>query len=191
MQLIDAAQALFETGGADAMSFRAIAQAAGCSHAKPYSYFDNKADLIDQLRVRSYQWLRDVIAVAASGAPDPVTALEDMARAYVLAAAERPRMYELLYTDQGAMDEDAPELIAAKLDAIGVCEGVIAAAGTHGDLRFACDPKTTAHLFWAAAHGLTSLHNDGFLVVGRSLDDLLPHLFASLIAGQTIASEDR
>ncbi|MEM7091635.1 MAG: TetR/AcrR family transcriptional regulator [Actinomycetota bacterium] len=188
-ELLDSAQRLFERGGSEAMSFRALATEAGCSHAKPYSYFENKADLIDQLRIRAYLWMRDVIAFAAADAADPLTALQRLADAYVQAATERPRMYELLYTDQGAMDEAAEPLIDAKLACIGVCEQVIAAAADEATAPLATDPLTAAHLFWSAAHGMVSLHNDGFFVVDRSLDELRAPLFAALTTGLTSTRE--
>ncbi len=181
--LLDAAQRLFEDGGFDAMSFRAIASDVGCSHTKPYSYFDGKADLVDHLRLRSYEWLRDVLTVAASNRDDPLEALDDLANAYVKAGRDRPRMYELLYTDQGSMSETEPRLMTAKLAAIGVCEMVIESAAATGRATFASDPSTTAHVFWAAAHGLVSLDAGGFLVVGRSIEELMPVLFTTVIAG--------
>lgn len=184
-QLLDAAQELFEEGGLDAMSFRAIAQRAGCSHTKPYSYFDDKSDLVDHLRIRAYRWLEELLEEAASLAADPLDALDRLASAYVDAGLARPRMYELLYTSDGSSPETSPELLAAKLDSIGVCERVIREIDESGLATFTADPTTSAHVFWAAAHGLVSLHHGGFLVVGRRLDQLMPTLFAGVTTGLT------
>ncbi|MEM7287428.1 MAG: TetR-like C-terminal domain-containing protein, partial [Actinomycetota bacterium] len=110
-------------------------------------------------------------------------ALRAMAHAYVRAGIDRPQMYALLYSTEGAMPEAEPRLLAAKVEALGVCRGVIEAAVADGQLDLATDPETSAHTFWVGAHGLVSLELGGFLVVGRSVDDLLDPLVTILIEG--------
>ncbi len=182
-ELLDAATGLYEDGGFDAMSFRAIADAAGCSHTKPYRYFDSKADLIDHLRIDAYDWLRDLLTVAASTEEDPIDALQALSEAYVRSGVANPRRYELLYTDRGRMGEDEPRLMRSKLAALAVCENVIQAAIDDGRVTFDHDAATTAHLLWTAGHGLVALHTGGFFVVGRSVEQLTSTLFASVLAG--------
>ena len=186
--LLDVAQKLYEASGIDGMSFRSIAAAHGCSATKPYLYFDSKADLVDGLRIRAYEWMHDVLVVAASGARDPFEALRNLAIAYVRAGLERPKMYELLYSQAGAMAETEPILLKAKLAAIGVCRQVIGEVAASTGVDVIDDPETAAHQFWVAAHGLVSLQHGGFLVVGRTIDQLLPTLFASMIRGVTGAN---
>lgn len=181
--LLDAAQALYEDGGSEAMSFRAIASSAGCSHSKPYSYFDSKADLVDALRIRSYEMLHERLSMAAALHEEPIDSLRELAEAYVRFGVQRPRMYGLLYSDEGQMSETLPALFDAKIAALGICRDVIAEAAEAGSLDLATDPFTSAHVFWAGAHGLVELHLGGFLVVGRSIDELLPNLFETLIDG--------
>lgn len=186
--LLDVAQRLYETNGLDGMSFRSIASEYGCSTTMPYSYFDSKAGLIDGLRIRAYEWIRGVLTLAASSADEPIAALQDMAAAYVRAGIERPGMYELLYSRSGAIEETEPALGDAKLSALNVCRDVITAAADSAGIELAADPDTTAHLFWVAAHGLVSLEHGGFLVVGRTIDQLLPALFATMTTGMTASS---
>lgn len=183
--LLRVARELYEEGGLEAMSFRAIAARMGCSPTMTYSYFASKADIVDGLRIEAYGWIRDVISVAASGAEDPIDALQALAAAYVRAGIEHPRRYELLYSDAGLLDETDFRLVDAKLAALGVCQQVIEAAAASADVVLAFDPATTAHLFWVAAHGLVSLQTGGFLVVGRTVDQLLPALFAAMSVGVT------
>ncbi|MEM7272074.1 MAG: TetR/AcrR family transcriptional regulator [Actinomycetota bacterium] len=184
-RLLDVAQALYEQDGADAMSFRAIASLAGCSHTKAYSYFTSKADIIDALRVRAYEWVLSTLSTAAALHDDPMCALRGLAEAYIREGVARPRMYELLYTATGEADEEDPRLMEAKTAALGVCADVIDAAATEAGVEFVVDPLTAAHIFWAGAHGVVDLELGGFLVVGRSLDDLLPVALSTLISGLT------
>jgi len=69
-----------------------------------------------------------------------------------------------------------------------VCRDVISAAADSAGVQLVADPDTTAHLFWVAAHGLVSLELGGFLVVGRTLDQLLPALFTTMTTGMTTAT---
>jgi len=187
--LLDVAQKLYESGGPEQMSFRAIASAYGCSTTMPYSYFDSKAAIVDALRIRAYEWLQGVLEDASRTTPDPLEALRALAAAYVRAASDRPRLYELLYAGGGAIAETEPELVEAKLGTLGVCQRIIEAVADSTDLRLRADPETTAHLFWIAAHGLVSLQAGGFLVVGRTLDQLLPVLFDALSTGMVEQEE--
>lgn len=184
-RLLDSAQELYEAGGIEAMSLRAIATTYGCSATMPYSYFASKADVVDGLRIRSYLWIYDVLSVAASGADDAVAALNAMATAYVTAGVDRPRMYELMYSRDGEMAETEPALLEAKDAALGVCEKVIREAVESGTATLTTDSDTAAHLFWTSAHGLVSLEHGGFLVVGRTIDELLPTLFTTMVLGLT------
>lgn len=181
--LLDVAQRLYEAGGLEGMSFRAIATEYGCSYSMPYSYFDSKADLVDGLRFRVYDWLHDLLAKAAAGADDPTDALEAIAETYVEAGLSRPRFYELLYSDAGALPEDDPAFVRVKLRSLNVCRDAIVAAAEHDGRTLTTDPDTAASLFWVAAHGLVSLQVGGFLVVGRTGEDILPRLFTTMTRG--------
>lgn len=181
--LLEAAQTLFEDGGSEAMSFRAIANSAGCSHSKLYSYFESKADLIDALRLRAYQVLYERLSVAAGGKDNPLDSLRALADAYLRFGLERPRMYGLLYSREGQMGESESPLYEAKVAALGVCHDAIAAAAKEGLVDLDVDPFTAAHIFWSGAHGLVELELGGFLVVGRTVDDLSTDLVGVLIDG--------
>lgn len=181
--LLDIAQELFEAGGLAAMSFRAISSRYGCSSMKAYSYFSSKADIVDALRIRAYHWLEAALTKAARSKADPLEALRSIAIAYVEGAQTRPRMYELLYTPYGEKDETHPELMAAKVSALGVCQKAIEAVANLPEYRLKFEPGKAAHLFWIAAHGLVSLQDGGFLVVGYVAEDILPALYDTTING--------
>lgn len=181
--LLDVAQELFEAGGFEVMSFRRIASRYGCSSMKAYSYFTSKADIIDALRVRAYRWLQAELEAAPGSASGPREALEAITLAYLEAASERPRMYELLYSHHGEKDESHPELYGAKLGALGVCQKAIAALADLPNYHLKLEPDKAAHLFWIAAHGLVSLRAGGFLVVGYDADDLMPALLETTMNG--------
>ena len=167
------------------MSFRAIASEYGCSYSMPYSYFESKADLVDGLRFRVYAWLHDVLCEARDATSDPVEALDAIAETYVASGLSRPRFYELLFSDAGALPEDDDALVRDKLHALHVCRDAIVDAADHAGLTLTTDPDTAANLFWVAAHGLVSLELGGFLVVGRTATEILPQLFTTMTRGLT------
>ena len=181
--LLDVAQELFEAGGFEAMSFRAIAARYGCSSMKAYSYFSSKADIVDALRIRAYDWLKENLKEASRSTADPREALERITFAYLDAARERPRMFELLYTHYGEINEDHPKLLDAKKGALGVCQSAIETLAKQPDYHLKFEPNKSAHLFWVAAHGLVSLQAGGFLVVGFDADEILPTLFETTLNG--------
>ena len=181
--LLEAAQVLFEEGGTEAMSFRAIAKSVGSSHSKLYSYFDSKADLVDALRLRTYELLFDRLSAAAVAEKDPIESLRALAEAYLRFGLERPRMYGLLYSREGQLGESDSPLYEAKVAALGVCRDAIVVAAEAGLIDLTVDPLTAAHIFWSGAHGLVELELGGFLVVGRTVDDLSAKIVTVLIDG--------
>ena len=181
--LLDVAQELFEVGGVETMSFRAIAKRYGCSSMKAYSYFESKADIIDALRIRAYDWLAHELNAAMQDALDPRDALKRITLAYLSSAIERPRMYELLFTHLGQKEENHPDLINAKVRALGVCQDAIVRMADESDLQLKFEPEKAAHLFWVAAHGVVSLHAGGFFVLSYGADEILPTLFDTTMSG--------
>lgn len=181
--LLDVAQELFEAGGVAAMSIRAISSRYGCSSMNAYSYFSSKADIVDALRIRAYRWLQAELTKAARSKADPVESLRGVTFTYFDAALTRPRMYELLYTPHGEKDEAHPDLIAAKVGALGVCQNAIEAVAALPEYTLNFEPRKAAHLFWISAHGLVSLQCGGFLVVGYEADEILPTLYETTIKG--------
>jgi AcrR family transcriptional regulator len=183
-EILDAAESLFREQGLDAVSFRRIAAKHGCSQATPYRYFPSKAHVVLGLRIRAYDAMGGSLAEASENEADPVERLRAIARAYVEFALAQPDTYSLLF-DVGPIAEDDSDLARAKREALGVCRDALERAEASGDLKLRTDPLTAAHLFWAAAHGAVSLHLGGQLVVGRSLEEIVPTLITTLTLGLT------
>lgn len=182
-EILDAAQDLFETQGATAVSLRRVAARVGCSYTTPYRYFDGKEAVVAGLRIRAYEKIGEKLEAARASEPQAIEGLRALSRAYVDFALERPETYGLLYRIPPNGEEDDPALTRAKHDALDVCRLAIARAEEEGDLALNTDPLTAAHLFWASAHGAVSLHLGGQLVMGRSLDDIVPILIGTLTRG--------
>lgn len=180
--ILDAAQALFEEQGLEAVSLRRIAGRAGCSPNTPYRVFPTKEHVLLGLRIRAYESVQQRLAAAAGSTPPGTAQLRAIAEAYVAFALARPATYALLFR-VGEAAEDDPELMAAKRDALDVCRRAFTDAAEQGDVQIEEDALTAAHLFWAAAHGAVSLHLGGQLVMGRELEKIAPTLITTLMTG--------
>ena len=123
-----------------------------------------------------------MLVEASEKEADPVERLRTIARAYVEFALAQPGTYALLF-DLNPTVEDDSDLARAKGEALGVCRDALKHAASSGGLKLRTDPLTAAHLFWAAAHGAVSLHLGGQLVVGRSLEEIMPTLISTIMLG--------
>ena len=72
---------------------------------------------------------------------------------------------------------------AGKVGVLGVCQNAIEAVADLQEHTLKFEPRKAAHLFWIAAHGLMSLRDGGFLVVGHAADEILPTLYETTING--------
>lgn len=184
-QILDAAMTLFDDGGIDAVSFRQVAAALGCSYSAPYRYFSSKDELLTALRARAFRWIEQVMLDATStqrSARDQLTAL---AQAFIRAALAHPNRYALMFFELPNTDlaQRSLELITAKRDSLDVCTRVVQDGIARGELALNVDPLTASHVFWAGAHGLVSLEIAGQLVMGRQIDALIPTMIGTLMQG--------
>jgi len=182
-EILDAAMRVFESGGGiEAVSFRNVAAAAGCSYSAPYRYFTGKEDLLNALRARAFRWMEGEMAVAIKAKQAAIPRLEALARAYIAAGIARPERYELMFFAKEGPDSLSLslELKAAKRDALDVCTRVIRDGQAAGELRADLDALTASHMFWASAHGLVALEVAGQFVMGRTVDQLIAPMLQTL-----------
>lgn len=100
-QILAAAMALFEAGGADAVSIRAIAASLGMSPMAPYRYFADKAALLNALWAASIDELLHCLQ-SSHVVTDPVQLRHRaMIRAYLDYWGAHVEQYRLLYLTQG------------------------------------------------------------------------------------------
>jgi AcrR family transcriptional regulator len=140
------AAALVAERGADGISLRELARAAGVSHAAPAHHFTDRRGLFTALAAEGWRKL----AVALTEArPDFI----DAALAYVRFALNHPGHYAVMF-DSSLVDPDDPELVAAQ-NAAGaeLAHGV----STLKDPRAKTDPEGAALAAWSLVHGFSML----------------------------------
>jgi AcrR family transcriptional regulator len=140
-----AAQLVAERG-ADGVSLRELARAAGVSHAAPAHHFVDRRGLFTALAAQGWRMLAADLAQAR---PE----FGDAALAYVGFALEHPGHYEVMF-DRSLVDPENAELVAAQ-DAAGA--ELASGVGTLDDPRAAEDPQAAALAAWSLVHGFAML----------------------------------
>ena len=132
--------------GADGISLRELARAAGVSHAAPAHHFTDRRGLFTSLAAEGWRNL----AVALAGArPD----FGEAALAYVRFALDHPGHYAVMF-DRALVDPADQELIAAQAAAgTELAQGV----STLDDPRAKRDSQAAALAAWSLVHGFSLL----------------------------------
>lgn len=160
--ILGQAATLVAERGADGLSLRELARAAGVSHAAPAHHFTDRRGLFTALAAEGFQLLTSALAAAR---PDFVAA----ARAYVRFALDHPGHYEVMW-DRSLYDASDPELVAAQAAAGAELDRGV---GTLTDPRAKARPAEAALAAWALVHGFSSLWLNGAIAQGDPAADPL------------------
>jgi AcrR family transcriptional regulator len=140
--------------GADGLSLRELARAAGVSHAAPAHHFTDRRGLFTALATEGFRKLADALAGAR---PDFL----DAALAYVRFAINHPGHYAVMF-DKSLYDASDTELVAAETAAGAE---LAAGVGTLDDARAKDDPQAAALAAWSLVHGFS------LLLLNNAVDD--------------------
>jgi AcrR family transcriptional regulator len=150
---------LLETGSAEAVSIRAVADRVGVTPPSIYRHFADKNDLIFEVCAGHFAALDEFLAGAAEGVDDPVDRLRAMGLAYMRFGLNNPEPYRILFMTRA--DETPEEYKAVVLRDNAAFDQVRRRAQECIDAgRFRpgfTDAYRLAIGFWARVHGLTSL----------------------------------
>jgi AcrR family transcriptional regulator len=153
---------LIQTGDQEAVSIRAIAEAAGVTPPSIYLHFADKDELLAAVCEVRFAELDRCMAEAAASVDDPLEALWARGRAYVQFGLENPEHYRILFMTRplaGAGSADAGEPDPNRLPglaAFGHLVEDVARAMDAGAIA-AGDPFLVATGLWTSVHGVTSL----------------------------------
>ena len=151
-EIVDAARALLEEEGPDAVSMRRVAERLGIRAPSIYKHLPDKQALETAIVSAAFEEQAAAFAAAIDGSPDPLASL---AAAYRAFAHAHPHLYRLMTERPLQRDRLAPgvEESAARplVDAVG------------GD-------TDRARAVWAFAHGMTILELDGRFPADADLD---------------------
>jgi AcrR family transcriptional regulator len=180
-ELVELALRRFAEDGYAGVTLRGLARDLGVSHAMMYRYVADLDDLFAAVRLRSLERFAAYHEARLAPIDDAREALREGARSYVDFAASEPHAFRVLF-DLHQPDLDAhPELKAAHRRAFRILEKILRRAVDTGVVRG--DPAALTLKFWAATHGLVTLHLAGQLASRRALAALAVSMADALVAG--------
>jgi AcrR family transcriptional regulator len=153
--LLEAAGALLDTGGPDAVTLREVGARTGVSRSAPYRHFTNKETLLTALAANALNQLGDTLEHLASDDDPPEQSLRAALLSLVAIGRTRPHLYRLMFTtpagDPTAAVRAAERTQDLFLDMVGRIVG----------------PERARHygaLLLTTAHGTTDLELSGHFV---------------------------
>jgi AcrR family transcriptional regulator len=154
--LLDATERLMlESGHADAVSIRAIADAVGVTPPSIYLHFPDKESLIFAVCERHFEAFDSVIEDAGRSTDDPVESLRRRGRAYVRFGLENPEPYRILFMTRSDGERQRDALSGAGARAFQHLVDAVQRCIDAGAFR-SVDPVLAATGVWMAVHGVTS-----------------------------------
>jgi AcrR family transcriptional regulator len=160
-RLVAAATALLDSGGDDAVTLRAVAQASGVSHNAPYKHFENRDALLAAVAMADFARLGRSFKAARKSAKSPTGKLMKGLRIMLEFSYRHPARYGLLFNN--------PKIAAATGELKKTAGGafyefveMVKECAAARELRDA--PGTTiASLLFATMHGLIAIEANGGL----------------------------
>jgi AcrR family transcriptional regulator len=168
--LVAAAAALLERDGAEALSFRAVARAAGVSQAAPYNHFTGREELLATIAEQGFRALEAAQIAAADRAGPGASRVISLGMDYIAFAIAHPQLYRLMFGVGVASWCAYPDVAEAKHRAFEPTRAVL--AGYLGADAPAATREAAAHAGWGLVHGLAMLRLDGSVATGAGSDDL-------------------
>jgi AcrR family transcriptional regulator len=156
--LLDAAEAIIDRNGVDALTLRGAAREAGVSHGAPAHHFGDLAGLLSDVAAAGFVRLRETIEAEAAGA-EPEDYVRALGRGYVRFARRHPGVFLLMFRS-GRLDWSSPALSAAGPAAFALLSRRGPDAQDEGD---AVERLAVASTRWSLVHGLAMLVIDGRL----------------------------
>jgi AcrR family transcriptional regulator len=190
--LIDAALALVEEGGVEAVSVREAARRAGVSPGAPFRHFPSRLALMTAVAEEAQRRFRAEIDAALAAAPpgDPLARFRSFGLAYLRWAMRNPAHFEIISSGRYFDHDSATELSRDNAEVIGMTEATLAEAFAKGQLRTP-DLKAVQLAGRALVYGFARMNIDGHLPrwgvaeaeAGRTAEAILD-VFIEGIAGR-------
>ncbi|MFD9379827.1 TetR/AcrR family transcriptional regulator [Streptomyces sp. NPDC059999] len=163
--LLERAEVILTTSGAEGLTLRGLARELGVSHAAPARHFRDRQALLDALAVSGFTTLNARLASAAGGGGGgPVgVRLAALGRTYVDFAVEHTALLELMFAVKHA-DDSSDELRERGHESLLIVARLMEEGQQTGAVRPG-DPVQLAQVAFSTVHGLATL------AVASLLDD--------------------
>jgi AcrR family transcriptional regulator len=160
-EIIDAARDILAREGYEQLSLRKVADRIEYSPTAIYLHFEDKRDLVFQLREDTLGKLVAELESPDGDVKDPVARLRDAMRRYVAFGLRHPQHYVATFV--ALPHEQLPEDVVRDnspdsngMRTLGILRASILACSEDGTFK-KVDPDVTARALWASLHGVTTL----------------------------------
>ncbi|HEU4475460.1 MAG TPA: TetR/AcrR family transcriptional regulator [Methyloceanibacter sp.] len=192
--LLEAARKLIEQYGPAGFSLTEAARLAGVSPAAPYRHFRDRDALLAEVARSGFERFAARLDLAwNNGVPTPLSAFENLGRAYLTFARDEPASYSVMF-EAGILPGTDGKTIPAAERAFDVLQ--MAAAALCRQLPEADRPpvKLMSLHIWAISHGVASLFAQGNLQarkVPMSPEDILESAMLVYLKGLGILPDEK
>ncbi len=174
-KLVAAASSLLDSGGENAVTLRAVAQAVGVSYNAPYKHFESRKSLLAAVIAEDFLMLSDAFRNLRESTAAPIDKLRCALKVFADFGQEKPARYRLMANHDGHGDSVEEAAFSTFVEFAAIVEECRVAA----DLPDVSGTNL-AGLIFATLHGLISLDANarlkpekGLTSIGESMDLLL------------------
>ena len=116
--LVDAAMAVVESDGADALSLRDLAASLGVSRAAPYRHFADRDALLAAVAARGFEALAEIYRSADAGPGDGPTRVRKAMADYMAFAWSRSGLHRLMFESDLLRRDPIPPVLAGPYQSV-------------------------------------------------------------------------
>ena len=192
--LLEAARKLIEQYGPAGFSLTEAARLAGVSPAAPYRHFRDRDALLAEVARSGFERFAARLDMAwNNGIPTPLSAFENLGRAYLAFARDEPASYTVMF-EAGAASATAGETIPAAERAFDVLQRAAAALCRSLPENERPPIRLMSLHVWAISHGVATLFAQGELQgrkVPMSPDEILESAMLIYLKGLGILADGK
>ncbi|CQR58956.1 TetR/AcrR family transcriptional regulator [Paenibacillus riograndensis] len=160
--VVDAAAAILQEEGPEAVTVRRVSQKMGCSTKIIYSLFVNKEGLAQQLYLEGCKLLAQRFEEVPPSS-DPLQHLLDLGEAFWQFGQEYTSYYKLMFGGAFAEFKPDAESMQGTMTAMSRLLILISTAQQQGQISDKEETQTIVSTIWASLHGVIHLYMGGFL----------------------------
>lgn len=170
-KLIDAAAALLDNGGEDAVTLRAVGHAAGVSHNTPYRHFSDRADLLAAVAEQDFNCLLSALQTIERSDKAAMSKVTTALETFIAYGEAHPTRYRMLFTHHTDATPHGERVKAVATATFTTHARLIKLAQDAGQLPDLPTPTLTS-LIYATVHGLLDFKACGRMSAEKGLSSV-------------------
>ena len=151
--VLERAVAVIAADGPNGFSLRSLAADLGVSHTAPLHHFRSREGVLNAVAAEGFRLLSERLVAARD------EGFLEVGVEYVAFALDHPAHFQVMFTPT-LLDENDPELAAARTAAFAELRGGVAAMASAGKVE---DAATAVVASWSLVHGIATLALTGNL----------------------------